>query len=282
LRSWTSLCWEGGAGACSQARVASTVKKKLIAMVTGAGLMCVLLTAVIMAFVEGWYVTGSGLVLLMASTAAQFFSTIKGEAFEEPKQTGLLGLHAFAVLLLTCGVVATLADPYPVLVGGCIENLAGTGLTLKNGDQTVTVNGGDVKCAGFAFPNKVAEGSSYSVSIAQQAEGSLCKLSHASGSATTDVMDLALDCEAAWTVGGHLKIGESEEPNPVTVYLNRGQPEEQSMKLETTQDFTFPSPLKVGTNYDVSTTGHAGTCAIGKQQGQIGNAAVTDVHIVCS
>ncbi|MCS6997699.1 MAG: hypothetical protein NZ533_12310, partial [Casimicrobiaceae bacterium] len=64
---------------------------------------------------------------------------------------------------------------------------------LNGGAQTVTVNANGL----FSFPNPVAHGSSYTVTVSTQPVGQTCTVSNGTGTATGNVSNIGIVCTAS-------------------------------------------------------------------------------------
>lgn len=101
----------------------------------------------------------------------------------------------FAVAALAgCGGGGPSANPAPTYaVGGTVTGLSGSGLTLKNGADTLNVTGN----GSFVLPTRLASGASYSVTIGTQPSGpaQLCTVGNGAGTVGTgDVITVAISC----------------------------------------------------------------------------------------
>jgi subtilisin family serine protease len=83
------------------------------------------------------------------------------------------------------------------LVGGTVGGLTGTGMVLRdNGaaDRPVSANGG------FTFAAPVAQGAAYSVTVFAPPTGQSCTVANGSGSSSTDVGNVAVNCTLGFSV----------------------------------------------------------------------------------
>lgn len=82
-------------------------------------------------------------------------------------------------------------------LGGTVTGLAvGKSVVLQNSgadDLRVSENGG------FSFRTPLASGAAYAVTVKTQPDGQTCRVAHGSGTATSDVGDVAVDCVAGST-----------------------------------------------------------------------------------
>jgi len=116
-----------------------------------------------------------------------------------PVCTILMSFIAALSLSACGGDDADTAPPPPppsYTVGGSITGLAGSGLTLRNGSETITLTAG---AARFTFANALLAGSSYSVSVGAQPSvpAQTCTVSNASGTiANASINNLVVECKA--------------------------------------------------------------------------------------
>ncbi|MDW8311727.1 MAG: hypothetical protein RMK02_03185, partial [Burkholderiales bacterium] len=77
-------------------------------------------------------------------------------------------------------------------LGGTVSGLSGGSVTLSlnGGAQTVTVSAN----GSYSFPNPVAHGTSYTVTVGTQPTGQTCTVSNASGTATSNVTSVNITC----------------------------------------------------------------------------------------
>ena len=115
---------------------------------------------------------------------------------------------AASLLLVSCGGSSSTPPPPPPVyysIGGTMSNLAsGDSVQLQdNGGDTLSVNAN----GSFTFATKLTSGSSYKVTISAQpaSPAQTCGLSNGTGTATSNVTSVAVDCghnEWAWMSGG--------------------------------------------------------------------------------
>ena len=172
-------------------------------------------------------------------------------------------------------------------VGGSISGLSGTGLVLRNNganDLTVAANS-----TSFSFAN-ITDGSSYSVSIAQQPKNpdQDCKITSGAPTGTVNganVTNITIQCTSLYSVGGtvtgllgkdlKLKNNNLEE---ITVAANVGN----------SVSFTFPTKLKPNNSYSITVSNQPNTpdqiCEITNASGAgtISNSNITTVTINCN
>ncbi len=109
----------------------------------------------------------------------------------------------FAVLVLTalsftsCGGGTgtkgnTTPPPATYTIGGTVSGLSGTGLMLASNGATLAVSANGT----FAFPNAIASGSAYAVTVATQPSNpaQTCTVANGSGTATANVTSVQVTC----------------------------------------------------------------------------------------
>ena len=109
---------------------------------------------------------------------------------------GFRGASSISVVALAL-LVASCAKPM-YTIGGSVSGLSGNGLVLQN-------NGGDNLSVGadgaFTFSRQVKKGGGYSVTVFAEPSGRQCTVAGGSGTATSDVTSVAVNC-GGLTVGG--------------------------------------------------------------------------------
>jgi hypothetical protein len=191
----------------------------------------------------------------------------KGKLCSVANGSGIVG-DAEIYLEVTCVNVYTL--------GGTITGLSsGLSVTLKNGADTLTLEGTGESTFPFTFPAAVL-GGSYNVTVDTQPDGQLCSVSNGSGEIGTNVTSVEVHCVHVYTVGGVI-TGLS---SGLSVTLNNGT----DTLLLGSGGFTFPIALHQGDSYHIIVTDvPAGwTCSVGHGSGIIGVGNVTNVTVTCS
>src|SRR5262249_30670493 len=152
------------------------------------------------------------------------------------------------------------------------------GLVLQNNgtdDLKVMPNGS--AATAFIFPQHLARGSNFLVSVRYQPQGQMCIPSGESGTiGAADVASVVVDCASGtFTIGGLVSGVEG----PFTVSLNDGMP----LKLSANGNFAFPVAVSSGEMYDVKivTQPQGQTCTLMKGTGSVGMADVRDIQISC-
>ncbi|HEX3915060.1 MAG TPA: choice-of-anchor tandem repeat GloVer-containing protein [Steroidobacteraceae bacterium] len=161
-------------------------------------------------------------------------------------------------------------------VGGTISGLAGGGLALINGSDTLAVNSG---VSSFTMPTAVAFTSAYAVTVQTQPTGLTCSVSNGGGTmGSAAVTNIAVTCSAnTYTVGG--TIGGLTANG--LVLLNNGG-DATSISANATQ-FTMNTGVAYGGNYAIAVqTQPTGlVCTASLSTGTEGAADVTNVSIAC-
>lgn len=163
-------------------------------------------------------------------------------------------------------------------LGGSISGLgSASGLSLKNGNDTVFVSAG---ATSFAFSRLIAPGASYSVSVASQPSGLTCSVNNGSGTmGTAALTNVAVVCSTSVaSLGGSVSgLGSASGlvlangSQTVSVPANAGS-------------FTFPNNLTLGASYwvTVQTQPNGATCAVNSGGGTVTSIApITSVQVQC-
>jgi 6-phosphogluconolactonase (cycloisomerase 2 family) len=168
--------------------------------------------------------------------------------------------------------------PAPNLsVGGTLSGLNGGSVVLRNNganDLTVNANGG------FTFSNQIANGASYSVTVATNPTNpaQTCTVANGSGTASANVSNIAVTCTTnTYTLGGTVSgLGTGK-----SLVLSNGT---VTLTANANAAFTFASAIPSGTafNITVSTQPVGQTCSVTNGSGTIAAAAVTNVVVACS
>ncbi|WP_233836604.1 beta-propeller fold lactonase family protein [Paraburkholderia sp. ZP32-5] len=167
------------------------------------------------------------------------------------------------------------------LVAGNITGLSAGGapITLVNNGQdklTLDANGG------FHFPTPLANGATYSITIATQPPGETCTVVNGTGTVSAgNVTSISVSCSAIpaqYTVGGNvagLNSGAS-----VTLKNNGSD----IVTVSANGSFVFPASLVNAAAYDVTvaTQPNGETCTASHALGTVDNANVANVSVVCT
>ncbi len=183
------------------------------------------------------------------------------------------------LIIIACGVLAACgqgqnwsSQPAFITIGGAVSGLQSSGLTLANNGidpLTIAQNGA------FTFSLSIASGQPYAVTVATQPSGQTCTVTNGSGSATSNVTDVAVTCTTQPTIGGTV-TGLSG----TLVLEDNGA---DTLTLTNNGPFTFPTALTSGAQYAVTVAAPPTTqiCSISNGSGTA-TANVTNVAVSCS
>jgi hypothetical protein len=173
--------------------------------------------------------------------------------------------------------------PDAYTIGGTITGLPSSAqLTLvNNGDTanayTATGTGSPVA---FTMGQVVAYGGSYNVTVQNQPFGETCTVSNGSGTnVQANVTNVAVSCSPnTYTIGGAIQGLASGQQ--VTLNNNGADP----LIVSANGNFTFPTPVAVGSGYNVTigTQPTAQTCTVYSGSGSNVSTNVTSVLVNCS
>jgi hypothetical protein len=181
-------------------------------------------------------------------------------------------------IAVTCVTI----PPPTYTVGGTVSGLAGNGLALSlNGGANLAVgtNGS------FTFPDELADGAGYAVSVTAQPgnPAQTCLVSSGVGNiAGADVANVAVNCvtdpPTTYTVGGTVNglVGSG-----LVLSLDGGN----HLPVDANGSFTFPDALADGASYAVTVATQPGTpsqdCSVANGNGKVAGANVADVAVSC-
>lgn len=175
-------------------------------------------------------------------------------------------------------VVTCAAETFAL--GGRVLGLLGTGLEIQN-------NGGAplaIEADGtFAFPERIAAGSAYSVAVRTQPSNPVqsCAVENATGTiADADVTNVVITCSTnRYTIGGTIA-------GLAGAGLRLAAAGAGSYTATTSGPFQFPVAVESGTSYTVVVDAQPNdprqTCVVANGTGVIADANVTDVAITCT
>jgi uncharacterized repeat protein (TIGR03803 family) len=183
-----------------------------------------------------------------------------------------------ALLLSACGGGSGGGTSLVYTIGGNLTGLAsGQQITLHNGIEALALTTNGV----FTFSEKVANGGSYSVTVAAQPVGQTCLVVDGTGtSVNANVGNVSVNCTSqAYTVGGNLTGLASGQQ--VMLQNNGADP----ITLATNGAFTFSSPSHYFDTYSVSVSAQPGPsnefCSVSNGSGTI-SGSVTNVQVTCA
>jgi hypothetical protein len=211
-----------------------------------------------------------GFVVALSGTTAMI-----GAPAEGSNATGVDGdQHDDSAAFSGAGYVFDLAT---FSIGGNVSGLAGSGLLLQN-------NGGDplaIAANGvFTFSRALIDGSDYDVTVARQPSdpNQFCAVLNGAGTLNgADIDNVAIECVAAFTVGG--SVGELALPGLVL-----GLNGDSLLLFDRGVSFTFPDALPEGSTYlvEVLAAPTAHECTVANASGTIGNGDIDNVQVTCT
>jgi large repetitive protein len=163
-------------------------------------------------------------------------------------------------------------------ISGTASGLAGSGLTLQNGTETIAVKADGA----FAFKTPVASGGTYDVTVATQPSmpTQTCTVANGNGTATASVTNVTVTCTTSdFTISGTV-VGLA---GTGLVLQNNNT---DSLTVSADGTFTFATPVASGNAFSVTVmtqpSGPTQLCAVVGGTGKVGSANVTDVMVNCS
>lgn len=165
-------------------------------------------------------------------------------------------------------------------IGGSVSGLAtGNSIVLRDNntdDKTITANGT------FTFTTPIASGTAYTVTVVANPTAPVSQQCTVTGGSSIvgagNVTGVAITCTTnSFTVGGTV-IGMST--GPIVLRNNGGN----DLSRSADGTFTFTTPVASGQPYDVTiaTQPPGQICVVANGSGTIGNAAVTDISVLCA
>ena len=163
-------------------------------------------------------------------------------------------------------------------ISGTASGLAGKGLTLQNGTETLAVSADGA----FAFKTPVASGAMYDVTVVTQPSmpTQKCTVANGSGTATADVTNVTVTCTTSeFTISGTV-VGLAG--TGLVLQDNNAD----SLSVTADGAFTFATPVASGNAFSVTVmtqpSGPAQMCTVVGGTGTVGGANVSDVMVNCS
>jgi hypothetical protein len=188
------------------------------------------------------------------------------------------GTSGFAVVALTLLLASCIKSTPTYKIGVAVSGLSGAGLVLQdNGgdDLAISANGY------FTFSKQLKKNASYNVTVFTQPPAQSCTVANGTGTATSDVTDVAVGCVAnaptTFTVGGTV----SGLTGTGLVLQNNGGNNLAIAAPSST--FTFSTALPNAATYSVTVltqpTGQG--CQVANGSGSIAGANVINVAVTC-
>ena len=170
-------------------------------------------------------------------------------------------------------------DTKAFVVGGTVSGLAGSGLVLQNGADTVGVSAN----GSFAFPTPVASGATYAVTVKTQPTSPTqsCVVAAGSGTVTTGAIgSVQVTCTTtSFTVSGTV----TGLAGSGLVLADNGA---DTLAIAKSGAFTFTKGVPSGAPYAVtvaaSPTQPWQTCSVTGGSGHVGNGPVTGIQVSCT
>ena len=205
--------------------------------------------------------SGSGYSVTVASQPAGQSCSIAGG-------NGTVGAGDVTTVQVNC--VSTFS------VGGAVIGLAGAGLVLASGSDSLSIV---ASATGFALPTRLVSGASYAISVQTQPIGQTCSINNAAGTvASANIVNVTVTCAAA----AHLLGGSISGLASTGLVLTSGGDALRPAAGATT--FVFASSIAQGGTYSVAvqTQPTGETCSVGGGSGIIGTSDVLSVQVTCS
>lgn len=275
---------------CSVANGTGTV---VSSDVTNVSVSCVTQSYVVGGSISG--LSGSGLTLLNNGTDA---ITVTGTSFQFPTRiasgatyavtiaqqpsspsqtcalsgdTGTVGASDVTSVVINCTTNA-------FSVGGEVTNLAGSGLQLTNGSDTLPISGN----GNFAFPTLMPSGSAYAVTVTGQPTNpwQTCTATNASGTVGSGpVTSVAVNCITNLYV---VHVTVTGDQGSGLVLQNSGG---DNVTVSGDGSYTFPTSVPSGAAYRVTVlsqpTSPWQTCTVASGSGTVSNSDVS-VAVSCT
>ena len=162
-------------------------------------------------------------------------------------------------------------------VGGLTSGTLRLGLTQSGGGQALDITGN----GSFVFPGEVEAGDPYAVTIAAQPDAQTCTLSNGSGTASADVTDVLVQCQAV-VPPGHTVGGTVEGLTAAGLAIEDGSENRVTLDPGATS-FTLPVGYDDGAVYDVGVASQptGQTCVATRSHGAIAGGDVSNVGVAC-
>lgn len=176
-----------------------------------------------------------------------------------------------AVLLLALPLASCFLDK-SYTISGTVIGKTGTGLVLQNngGDNLAAANGS------FTFSREVKKGKGYNVTVSVQPAGQTCGVGNGTGTASSNVTNVTVNCGGTFTVGGTV----SGLTGTGLVLQNNGG---NNLPVSASGPFTFSAPVPAGGAYSVTvlTQPSGQNCTVTNGAGTA-TANVTGVGVACT
>jgi hypothetical protein len=184
----------------------------------------------------------------------------------------------FAMLLGGCSASA---DEEDYSIRGTVAGLSASGLVLQyNGTGSISVTAG---ATSVTITDVAVPGSSYAVTVLTQPTGLLCSVANGSGTATTDVENVAITCSVPYTISGTIT---GYTGSGLALRLNGQGAAAYNVTPPTgATTFTFSAGLATGASYTVGVATQptqAQSCSVTSGgSGTVASANVSNVTVSC-
>ncbi|MGH8187004.1 MAG: NHL repeat-containing protein, partial [Steroidobacteraceae bacterium] len=205
--------------------------------------------------------------------------TIKTQPTNPPQTCGIANPSGTAGTSNVTSVTVNCATG-AFTVGGSVTGLSGSGLVLRNNgtdDLAIASNGS------FTFATELASGSTYEVTVATQPGNppQTCTVADASGTVgSTNVRTVKVTCATATFAIRGTVVGL--EGKGLALQNNGGD----TIQVETSGGFAFPTAIPVGGAYQVAVTGQPANptqaCSVENGSGTVTNAEITNIVVRCA
>jgi len=187
---------------------------------------------------------------------------------------------AFSVLsLLACGSSGSDDDAnntqqtVSYFINVNVTGLQGSLILLNNNTDSLTID----MVGLHSFATKIPDGDTYSVTVQTQPADQICTVNNASGTINgSNITDISISCANLYNLGGVVTglSGTLEIQNNVA----------DTLLLSTNGGFTFNQRVAVGDLYNVQISQNPASrvCSIANASGQVAEADITNINILCS
>ncbi len=158
-------------------------------------------------------------------------------------------------------------------VSGNINGLQGSITLLNNGTDALTRNADGA----FTFTQPLLHGSSYQVTVQSQPADQFCAIAGANGTVYgADVIDVNISCENLHTIGGTV--------SGLTGTLQIQKNGSETLSIDADGSFAFSQREPSGGLYNILVTQNPASqiCSISNGSGQVADADISNVVILCS
>ena len=168
-------------------------------------------------------------------------------------------------------------------LGGTVAGLGGnSGLVLANAGATLTVSANSTS---FTFPNALAAGTTYTVTVQSAPTGMTCTVAGGSGTLNANVSNVVVTCSPnAYTVGGSIALAAGSSGATVTGLVLANGSDTLNVPAGA-PSFTMPTAVAYGSSYQVvvKTQPTGMSCSVSPSTPSTMPASnVTNIVVTCS